>query len=47
MFREIENIDFHHSIAKRQRESYNQMRKNLEKDYILIEVDWKQKVLIG
>ncbi|CAF1001690.1 unnamed protein product [Brachionus calyciflorus] len=31
----------------RQREAYNSMRQNLEDDYILIDMDWKQKVMIG
>ncbi|CAF0809146.1 unnamed protein product [Brachionus calyciflorus] len=43
----IEVFDFHREIANRQRDSYNQMRENLEDDYILIEMDWKQKILIG
>lgn len=46
-FKNIESIDFHLSIAKRQRDSYNFMRENLEKDYIFIEMDWKQKITIG
>lgn len=43
----IESIDFHYSIAKRQRDAYNLMKNDLEEDYLLIEMDWKQKILIG
>ncbi|CAF0975069.1 unnamed protein product [Brachionus calyciflorus] len=43
----IESIDFHYSIAQRQRDSYNSMRNELEEDYILIDMDWKQKITIG
>ncbi|CAF1115489.1 unnamed protein product, partial [Brachionus calyciflorus] len=43
----INQLDFHKTVASRQREAYNQMKNNLESDYILIEIDWKQKILIG
>ncbi|CAF0988080.1 unnamed protein product [Brachionus calyciflorus] len=43
----INDLDFHKVIATRQRSAYNFMKSNLEDDYILIEIDWKQKILIG
>jgi len=37
---------FHHKeLAKRQRNAYESMRKNLPEDYLFIEVDYKQKVI--
>jgi hypothetical protein len=47
MLENVEQLDYHHSIAERQRESYKLMKNNLKKDQILIEIDWKQKILIG
>lgn len=42
-------IKYHKQIAKRQRQSYNNMLidVNLFEEGILIEMDFKQKVLIG
>ena len=34
-------------IASRQSESYKKNRAELSEDTILIDIDWKQKVLIG
>ncbi|CAF0871784.1 unnamed protein product, partial [Brachionus calyciflorus] len=47
LIKDIEYLDFHKSIAKRQREAYNLMKNTLAEDYILIEIDWKQKILLG
>ena len=47
MFKSIEDIDFHLSIANRQRAKYNFDKKNLNDDEIMIDVDWKQKIIIG
>lgn len=44
---EIEAINFHRVIANRQRAAYNEQKINLKNDSIVIELDWKQKVLIG
>ena len=41
---DIDSVLFHVSIAKRQRDSYNQMKQNLTSDCLLIELDYKQKV---
>jgi hypothetical protein len=41
------NIEFHQQIVQRQRRSYRNDRNQLEIDEIVIELDFKQKVLIG
>lgn len=45
----LKEIVYHKKIANHQRNAYNTMRKdvNLLKDNILIEIDFKQKILIG
>ena len=45
----IQEVQFHRNIAKMQRKSYNEMRSNehLLKDSILIDLDFKQKIIIG
>lgn len=47
--RDCEALEYHKSIAKRQRESYNNMKNDtlLLKNSILIELDFKQKIVIG
>lgn len=47
--RTIELIQYHYQISRRQRESYKNMLndKNLFNSAILIEMDYKQKILIG
>ena len=47
--KELRSIQFHRKIANIQRESYNKMRKDPDtlKDTILIELDFKQKIIIG
>ena len=47
--KELMSIQFHRKIANIQRESYNKMRKDPDtlKDTILIELDFKQKIIIG
>lgn len=48
--KQIKNVDFHMSIAKRQREIYNKYRLDPEflgDDAILIDVDWKEKICYG
>ena len=47
MISELKDIDIHRNIAKRQRDSYNNDKNHLDLDTLLIEMDWKQKVLIG
>jgi hypothetical protein len=44
---EIELLDYHHSIAQRQRKSYVDMKENLPEGSLLIEIDFKQKIKIG
>lgn len=43
----IELLDYHSSIAKRQRESYNYWSKNFPEDAIFIDLDFKMKIKIG
>jgi len=43
----IELLDYHFSIAKRQRESYNFLKNNLTEDSIFLEFDFKEKIKIG
>jgi hypothetical protein len=45
----LESIEYHKTIAKRQRESYNRQRKDpsLLKGKILIDIDYKQKIVLG
>ena len=47
--KELFAIQFHRKIAKIQREAYNNMRNDLIQmnDTILIEIDFKQKIVIG
>jgi hypothetical protein len=45
--KKINLLDWHRSIATRQRASYNTMKSNFPKDSIFIELDYKQKVNIG
>ena len=44
---DIKYLNEHKSIADNQRTTYNYFKNNLPKDTILIELDWKQKLLIG
>ncbi len=44
---EFKDYETHRSIAKRQRDAYNLQKNSLDNDTILIELDWKQKILIG
>ena len=37
----------HRSIATRQSAAYQNNKSNLPSDTLLIEIDWKQKVIIG
>ncbi len=43
------NLEYHRSVSERQRNSYNRMRTDLEalKSSILIEIDFKQKIVLG
>ena len=45
----IERIEFHKFVANSQREAYNKQRKDKEllRRKILIDVDWKQKIVVG
>ena len=43
----IEILDYHRSIAERQRKSYETMKMNLNEDSLFIEIDFKQKIKIG
>ena len=45
-FKKIKAVLYHRKIAKRQREYYNYIRKNLAEDELFIELDWKQKVCL-
>ncbi len=47
MLNDIENLDEHRSIAANKRNSYNYMKQNLPEDTLFIELDWKQKLLMG
>jgi hypothetical protein len=47
MLSDVKNLNDHKSIADNQRNSYNFLKNNLPEDSILIELDWKQKLLIG
>jgi len=49
MIEESELIDFHKEIANRQRNAYNRMRTDINflKDNLLIEIDYKQKIILG
>ena len=47
MIQNIESANTHRLIASRQLESYRKNINELTEDTILIDVDWKQKVLIG
>jgi len=42
----LETILNHKKIATRQRDNYNLMKNNLPDDYLLIELDYKQKVYL-
>ena len=44
---EIDLLDYHSLIAKRQRESYNYLKENFSDDVIFIELDFKMKIKIG
>ena len=43
----IENLDWHYTMAKRQRNSYVEMKANVPDGYLFIELDYKQKLTIG
>ena len=43
----IELLDYHATIAQRQRESYNYWIKNFHDDTVFIELDFKMKIKIG
>ena len=43
----IEALNHHVTIAKDQREASNKMKNNRQKDELLIEIDFKQKIKIG
>ena len=45
--KKIELLDFHYSIAKRQRERFNYLKHNVPEDSIFIVFDFKEKVKIG
>ncbi len=47
MLSELKDYETHRSIARRQRDAYNLQKKSLDNNTILIELDWKQKILIG
>ncbi len=44
---EIKDLNTHHMIARRQSAAYQSIKKNIPEDTLVIELDWKQKVLIG
>ena len=49
IFVDLESIKayfYHLAASKRQRDSYNNLKKNLKTDELFIELDWKQKVIL-
>jgi len=44
---EIKDLNTHLKIAKKQSASYQNNKMNIPEDTLIIELDWKQKVLIG
>jgi len=47
IMKSIDSGNTHRLIASRHSNSYMDNKKNLAKDTLLIEIDWKQKILIG
>ncbi len=47
MFENISLLDEHKNIAMRQRKKYYSEIENLKPDCLLIEIDWKQKIVFG
>ncbi len=47
MLNKISIFDNHRKTADRQRAKYNFDKQNLKNDQLLIELDWKQKIIIG
>lgn len=43
----IETLNEHHKIATSQRNAYNYQKLNIGTGCLFIELDWKQKILIG
>ena len=43
----IETLDWHYTVANRQRVSYADMKADLKEGYLFIEFDYKQKITIG
>ena len=43
----IELLEFHRSIAERQRQSYNKLRENFQDDTLFLDFDFKMKIQIG
>jgi hypothetical protein len=43
----IELLDYHHSIAQRQRESYKYLIENFSEETLFIELDFKMKIKFG
>ncbi len=44
---QIKDLDTHRLIAHRQAAAYKNNKLNLPENTLMIELDWKQKVLIG
>jgi len=44
---DIDAIETHKLIAKRQSNAYKRDKSTLSNDTLLIELDWKQKIVIG
>jgi len=44
---DIDASETYRLIAKRQSAAYNRDKSNLKSDTILIELDWKQKIVVG
>lgn len=44
---DLETLEYHRSIAEKQRSSYKTMKDNLAKDTLFIELDYKEKLKIG
>ena len=47
LLNKIKDLNDHRTIATRQSRAYDHAKKNLTAGTIMIDLDWKQKVLIG
>ena len=47
ILKQIHVLDGHKEIAAKQRIAYNNTKINLKQGTLMIELDWKQKIIIG